>query len=148
MVKKWQYHKLNPFAMILKVSTPESIKHEIDVMEHIKDGTTEHNLVFVEEMEFESASNELTGIHGDTSTPYTRARSGLLMKQLQATLAICKIPLLVDISLRYGSEIKRAILHLDIKPSNRFLLEGICYLGEFGAATPIGDSITECIRLP
>ena len=32
---------------------------------------------------------------------------------------------------------------MDIKPSNVFLFEGACYLGDFGAATKTGDPIRE-----
>lgn len=76
------------------------------------------------------------------------------MKHFQTILAQCKIPLEETVLLKYGNQLKRAIqhmhengyCHLDIKPSNVFLLEGKCYLGDYGAAMPVGQEIMECTR--
>lgn len=142
------------YPMILKVSSPASIHHEISVMEKIKDDADKNSLVVIEEVRFESATIEITHDDGGLSIPYARVRSGLLMKHFQTTLAQCKIPLTETVILNYGKQLKRAIqhmhkngyCHLDIKPSNVFLLEANCYLGDYGAAKPIGQEIIECTR--
>ena len=140
--------------MILKVSAPESIDHEISVMEKIMEDAQKNNLVVIEHVQFESATIEITDENGDLSVPYARLRSGILMKHFQTTLAQCKIPLTETVLLKYGNQLKNAIhhmhengyCHLDLKPSNVFLLEGNCYLGYYGPAKPIGQEITECTR--
>jgi serine/threonine protein kinase len=57
--------------------------------------------------------------------------------------------------LRFGNQLKVAIAHiphktsychLDIKPANIFLLEHDCFLGDYGAATKIGEPVTELTR--
>jgi len=140
--------------MILKVSTPESIEHEAGVMEKIKDDAGNNCLVIVEEVKFESATIEVTDASGGVSVPHAQVRSGLLMTHFQTTLAQCKIPLSEKVLLRYGVQLKKAIrhmhnngfCHLDIKPSNVFLLQGNCYLGDYGAAQQIGHEIKEITR--
>ncbi|KAL3906449.1 MAG: hypothetical protein SGILL_009266 [Bacillariaceae sp.] len=142
------------YPMILKVSPPSSIKHEVSVMEKIKHDASKNYLVVIEEVKFESATIEAIDANGDSSVPYARVRSGLLMKHFQTTLAQCKIALSEKVLLKYGNQLKRAIqhmhengyCHLDIKPSNVFLLEGNCFLGDYGAAKPIGHEITEVTR--
>lgn len=140
--------------MILKIGSPDSLRKEMGVMERIRHGANENNLVVIEELEFQSATIEITGTDGSLFVPYSRARSGMLMQHYQTTLAQCRIPLTEDVILKYGHRIKRAILHmhangychLDIKPSNIFLLGDSCHLGDYGAATLVGDGITECTR--
>ncbi|CAB9529700.1 unknown protein [Seminavis robusta] len=44
------------YPMILKVSAPISINHEIRVMEKIKDDADKNNLVVIEEVQIESAT--------------------------------------------------------------------------------------------
>ena len=142
------------YPMILKVSTPKSIDHEISVMEKIMEDAEKNNLVVIEHVHFESATIEITDENGEISVPYARSRSGILMKHFQITLAQCKIPLTETVLLKFGNQLKRAIqhmhkngyCHLDLKPSNVFLLEGNCYLGDYGAAKPIGQEIIECTR--
>lgn len=141
------------FPMILKVSTPASIRNEVKVMNALEKHGLDDNshLVFIEEVEFESGSVEcaaaLSGNHANT-------RSGLLMKHFQTTLAQCRIPLSENVLLNYGRQIEVAIkflhsagiCHLDIKPSNIFLFERNCYLGDYGAAKQVGEEIHEISR--
>jgi serine/threonine protein kinase len=76
------------------------------------------------------------------------------MKHFQTTLAQCKISLPEKVLLNYGRQIEVAIkflhsagiCHLDIKPSNIFMLEGNCYLGDYGAAKQVGEEIHEISR--
>jgi hypothetical protein len=144
--------------MILKVSSAKSVEHEADVIrDMIKVGgcdLSEKHLCCIEIIEFESASIELTNASGSIDTPLTRVRKGLLMKQYQTSLAQCTIPLTAVVLLRFGNQLKVAIAHmhktgychLDIKPSNIFLFESDCFLGDYGAATKIGEDITEITR--
>jgi len=127
-------------------------------MQSIREGASENNLVVIEELELQKRyyTIEITGTDGtgSLSVPYSRARSGMLMQHYQTTLAQCRIPLTEDVLLKYGRQINRAILymhangycHLDIKPSNIFLLGDICHLRDYGAATLVGQYITECTR--
>jgi serine/threonine protein kinase len=140
--------------MILKISVPDSIEHEISVMKDIIDGASENNLVVVEGVHFERTNIETSDESGAQCIPYTRVGAGLLMKHYQCTLAQWKKPVEEAVLLRYGHSLKRAIqhmhhkgyCHLDIKPSNIFLFEENCYLGDYGAARKIGQDIVECTR--
>lgn len=146
------------FPMILKVSNATSVQHEADVISDMMnfDGCdlSEKHLCCIEIVEFESSSIELTDTSGSISAPLNRVRQGLLMKHYQTTLAQCRIPLTADVLLRFGNQLKVAIAHmhktgychLDIKPANIFLLERDCFLGDYGAATKIGDHVTEVTR--
>jgi serine/threonine protein kinase len=141
--------------MLLKVSSAESIQHEVDVIKGMTNSDccdlSEKHLCRIEVIQFESATIEVTGTDGSIHTPFARVRQGLLMKHYQTTLAQCKIPLTANVLLKYGNQLKVAIshmhqmgyCHLDIKPANIFLLEGDCFLGDFGAATKIGLDIRE-----
>lgn len=62
--------------MILKVASPESIRHEISIMEGMKDNAEKNNLVAIQEVKFESATIEITDETGSSSSPYARVRSG------------------------------------------------------------------------
>jgi serine/threonine protein kinase len=147
------------YPMILKVSSAASVQHEADVIKGMTDSgcceLSEKHLCRIEVIQFESASIELTEASGSICTPFPRVRQGLLMKHYQTTLAQCKIPLTASVLLKYGNQLKVAIshmhqmgyCHLDIKPANIFLLEGDCFLGDFGAATKIGLEIKECTRI-
>jgi serine/threonine protein kinase len=85
------------------------------------------------------------------STTLSAPRGGLLMKHYQGTLAQCKIPLTEEVLLRLGKCLKTAIrtlhragfCHMDIKPSNIFLFEEECFLGDYGAAVKIGEPLRE-----
>ncbi|KAL3917093.1 MAG: hypothetical protein SGILL_004875 [Bacillariaceae sp.] len=140
------------YPMILKVSAQESICHESTVMNKIQGDADKNNLVVIDEVQFESATIETSDESGGTSV--RQVRSGLLMKHFQITLAQIEIPLTETVLLKYGNQLKRAVqhmhkngyCHLDIKPSNVFLLEGNCYLGDYGAAMPIGGEIVECTQ--
>ena len=73
------------------------------------------------------------------------------MKHHQGTLAQCKIPLTEEVSLHRGGCLKEAVsamhtaghCHLDIEPSNVFLFEKECFLGECGASVRTGELIRE-----
>jgi serine/threonine protein kinase len=146
------------YPMILKVSSSASVKHEAEVindMMQIGDcDLSEKHLCPIENVKFATANIELSDTSGSISTPVAGARQGLLMKHYQTTLAQCKIPLPANVLLKYGKQLKVAIshmhqmgyCHLDIKPANIFLLEGDCFLGDYGAATKIGLDISECTR--
>lgn len=145
----------NGTPMILKVSSAKSIAHEAKVLSDLAGcNLADKHLCPIDVVEFESANIEVTGMTGCIATPVVQARQGLLMKHYQTTLAQCKIPLMADVLLRYGRQLKAAIshmhekgyCHLDIKPSNIFLLESECFLGDYGAATKIGAEILECTR--
>ena len=136
---------------ILKVATDKSILHEYEVWNSVK--TVQQGdayLVPLEKVEFESAAIEIDDISGGSSA-HASVRCGVLMKHYQGTLSQCKIPLTSEVLLRYGRYLYTAVstlhqagyCHLDIKPSNVFLFEEACYLGDFGAAVKIGDPIRE-----
>eukprot|EP00978_Attheya_sp_CCMP212_P027664 scaffold93216_cov69-Attheya_sp.AAC.1 len=73
------------------------------------------------------------------------------MTKYQGTLTDCRIPLPEEVLLHYGRQLHSAIkcmhmagyCHLDVKPANIFLADGDCLLGDYGAATKIGDEIHE-----
>jgi Protein kinase domain len=136
----------------LKIATEKSILHEYQVWSAVEatGQQTKAYLVPLEKVHFESAAIEIGDIScGSSSCPPVRC--GLLMKYYQGTLAQSHIPLPVEILLRYGQYLHKAVstlhqagcCHLDIKPSNIFLFEGACYLGDYGAAARIGDPIHE-----
>lgn len=107
-------------------------------------------LVSVQLLEFESAAIEVGDISGGSSH-LPPPRCGLLMRHFQGTLSQCRIPLKTEILLRYGKFLCKALstlhhagfCHLDVKPSNVFLFEDACYLGDYGAAVKTGDPIKE-----
>lgn len=107
-------------------------------------------LVSVQLLQFESAEIEVGDISGGSSH-HPPTRCGLLMKHFQGTLSQCKIPLTAEVLLRYGNFLRIALstlhqagfCHLDVKPSNVFLFEEACYLGDYGAAVKTGDPIRE-----
>ena len=148
----------NGYPMILKVSSAASVQHEAHVIKDMMDfdscHLSEKYLCHIEVLEFESGSIELTDTSGSISVPFAGVRQGLLMKHYQTSLAQCKIPLPTDVLLRFGNQLKVAIehmhktgyCHLDIKPANIFLLEHDCFLGDYGAATKIGEDVTELTR--
>ena len=133
----------NGAPRILKVATDKSIRHEWDVWSAVKasssvSGNEASYLVSVQLIQFETPEIEVT-------------RCGLLMRHYQGTLSQCKIPLKAEILLRYGKFLCKALstlhhagfCHLDVKPSNVFLFEDACYLGDYGAAVKTGDPIRE-----
>eukprot|EP00523_Entomoneis_sp_CCMP467_P014755 CAMPEP_0168785636 /NCGR_PEP_ID=MMETSP0725-20121227/10853_1 /TAXON_ID=265536 /ORGANISM="Amphiprora sp., Strain CCMP467" /LENGTH=357 /DNA_ID=CAMNT_0008835749 /DNA_START=70 /DNA_END=1146 /DNA_ORIENTATION=+ len=138
---------------ILKIATDKSIRHEWDVFSAVTPSSShdeETFLVNVRLLQFESAEIELGDYSGGHSN-HPPTRCGLLMKHFQGTLSQCKIPLDAEILLRYGKYLQKALstlhkagfCHLDVKPSNIFLFEDACYLGDYGAAVKTGDPIQE-----
>ena len=142
----------NGVPRILKIATEESICHEWDVFSAVSSSSHDENtfLVNVKLLKFESAEITLGDYSGGHSN-HPPTRCGLLMKHFQGTLSQCKIPLVSEILLRYGKYLRKALstlhkagfCHLDVKPSNIFLFEDACYLGDYGAAVKTGDSIRE-----
>jgi serine/threonine protein kinase len=76
------------------------------------------------------------------------------MKHYQGTLSQIKIPLPDQVLLKYGRQLEKALrhmhscgyCHLDVKPSNVFIFESSCFLGDYGAARPIGSEVMEVTR--
>lgn len=145
----------NGIPRILKVATDKSIRHEWNVWSAVtaalKPGQAEASyLVSVQLLLFESAEIEVGDISGG-SYHHPPTRCSLLMKHFQGTLLQCKIPLTAEVLLRYGQFLRIALstlhqagfCHLDVKPSNIFLFEEACYLGDYGAAVKTGDPIRE-----
>lgn len=143
----------NGVPRIIKVATAESIRREWEVFSAVSSTCSldaETYLVNLRLLQFESAEIELGDYEGgDSFHPTTRC--GLLMKHYQGTLGQCKISLPVEVLLSYGKCLLKALstlhqagfCHLDVKPSNVFLFEGACYLGDYGAAVKTGDPIRE-----
>ena len=137
----------NGVPRIIKVATGKSIRHEWDVFSAVSSASHDENtfLVKVQLLEFESSD-----FTEHLNHPATRC--GLLMTHFPTTLSQCKMALPPDALLRYGKQLHKAVstlhtsgyCHLDVKPSNIFLLEKECYLGDYGAAVKIGDPIREC----
>ena len=135
----------------LKIATNESISHEYKVWSAVEatNPQSDHHLVPLEKLVFESAKVEIGDMSGSSSV-HPPVRCGVLMKHYQGTLSQCKIPLTAEVILRFGRHLQMAVLtlhqagycHMDIKPSNVFLFEGMCYL-DFGAAAKTGDPIRE-----
>eukprot|EP00978_Attheya_sp_CCMP212_P035793 scaffold157813_cov67-Attheya_sp.AAC.1 len=79
------------------------------------------------------------------------------MTHYQGTVTQCKIPLTEAVLLDFGQQLLNDVhalhtvgyCHLDIKPSNIFLLDARdgsladCFLGDYGAAVKIGNDIRE-----
>jgi hypothetical protein len=149
------YAHKNGTPHILKISTASNIAHEINVWNTVRTaiGLTTSHLVPLEEVAFDGVNTniEIGDFDGTSSIPYSRIRSGLLMKHFQGTLSQCTIPLTKEVLLRYGAQLFEAIYslhkagycHLDIKPPNIFLFEGDCFLGDYGAAVKTGEPIKE-----
>lgn len=137
---------------ILKIATEKSIMHEYEVWSAVEATNQQSDayLVPLEKVIFEQATIEIDDISGGFSA-HPPVRCGVLMKHYQGTLSQCRIPLTVAVLLRYGQYLHKAVstlhqagyCHLDIKPSNVFLFEEACYLGDFGAAVKTGDPIHE-----
>mmetsp|Transcript_21938 Transcript_21938/g.37326 ORF Transcript_21938/g.37326 Transcript_21938/m.37326 type:complete len:274 (-) Transcript_21938:229-1050(-) len=141
------------YALILKLSDPKSTDHEAQVMKEIIEHAAENNLVVLEKVDFsEQANVAVTDYSVAVSKP--RVYSGLLMKHYQGTLSQIKIPLEEEVLLKFGLQLEKALrhmhrcgyCHLDVKPSNIFLFEGSCFLGDYGAARRFGDDVTEMTR--
>lgn len=147
----------NGAPRILKVATDKSIRHEWGVWSAVNavcaSGNEDSYLVGVQLIQFESAEIEVGDFSGEGSH-HPPTRCGLLMKHFQGTLSQCKIPLMAEILLRYGNFLLKALstlhqagfCHLDVKPSNVFLFEEACYLGDYGAAVKTGGLIRERTR--
>jgi serine/threonine protein kinase len=146
----------NGIPRILKVGTEESILHEYCVWSAVEAIANEqhlrhHHLVPLTKVHFDSATIEIGDVFGGSSTHPPPIRCGLLMKHYQGTLSQCNIPLTEPVLLRFGQCLRTAVstlhqvgyCHLDIKPSNIFLFETACYLGDYGAAVKTGDPIHE-----
>jgi serine/threonine protein kinase len=100
---------------------------------------------------------EIGDIFCGGSVEFPNTRSGVLMTHYQGTLTQCKIPLTEEVLLHFGRQLLKAVralhnagyCHLDIKPSNIFLLDARdtsladCFLGDYGAAVKIGGDIHE-----
>jgi serine/threonine protein kinase len=138
---------------ILKIGTENSTNHELQVWREINpsDQHQDSHLVPLKWLDFQSGAIIQIGdvFVGSSSTPVVRG--GILMKHYQGTLAQCTTPLEEEVLLRYGQQLKKAIstmhqagyCHLDIKPSNVFLFEGDCFLGDYGASVKTGEPIRE-----
>jgi serine/threonine protein kinase len=143
---------------ILKIATQLSIEHELEVWNAVADYNEQHSahLVPLRKLEFARTQIEIGDMSGGASVQYTR--SGLLMTHYQGTLTQCKIPLTEEVVLHFGQQLLKAVralhtvgyCHLDIKPSNIFLLDtrmdgslADCFLGDYGAAAKIGHYIRE-----
>jgi serine/threonine protein kinase len=146
------YAHENGTPRILKIATEKSILHECEVWSAVEATNQQSDayLVPIKKCLFESATVDIGDISGGSST-HPAVRCGILMKHYQGTLSQCKIPLTVEVLLRYGQYLHKAVstlhqagyCHLDIKPSNIFLFEEACYLGDYGAAAKTGDPIHE-----
>jgi hypothetical protein len=137
----------------LKIAAEKSIRQEWDVFSAVTSSSSHDEqtfLVKVQLLEFESAEIELGDCRGGHSN-HPQTRCGLLMKSFQGTLSQCRIPLAAETLLRYGKHLQKALstlhkagfCHLNVKPSNIFLFEEACFLGDYGAAVKIGDPIRE-----
>lgn len=143
------------YAQILKLSDATSTSREVEVMNQIRDGAAENNLVVFEEVEFSEQTNlTVTDRSGSVTGSKARVRSGLLMKHYQGTLSQIKIPLPDEVLLKYGRQLEKALrhmhscgyCHLDVKPSNIFIFEGSCFLGDYGAARRTGSEVFQVTR--
>ena len=146
----------NGIPRILKVATAESIRHENSVWSAIQalvanqQHLQPHHLVPLDMVKFVSATIVVGDVFGGSSS-LPPPKCGLLMKQYQGTLSQCKVPLTDEVLLHYGQQLRKAVstlhqagyCHLDIKPSNIFLFEEDCYLGDYGAAVEIDRDIRE-----
>ena len=144
---------------ILKIANQQSIQHELEVWNAVADYNEQNSchLVPLRQLKFESAQLEIGDIFGGASVVYPNTRSGVLMTHYQGTLTQCKIPLTEDLLLHFGQQLLKAVralhtvgyCHLDIKPSNIFLLGARddsfadCFLGDYGAAVKTGNDIHE-----
>ena len=139
---------------ILKIAAESSIQHELHVWNEVVVAaeSEEHtaHLVPLNELRFQATTDHVGDAFGGSSAQ-AGVRRGLLMIHYQATLAQCKIPLIEEVLLRYGQHLYQAVstmhkagyCHLDIKPSNIFLFQGDCFLGDYGAAVKIGEQVRE-----
>jgi hypothetical protein len=141
-------------ARILKVGTVETVDHEFSVWEAISKGDKDYEyLVPLRKIVFERGTKiEVGSKVGEFKTVNAEdCGAGLLMKQYQSTLANVKIPSNSKVLLRIGGQLLEAVetmhacgyCHMDIKPSNIFLWEKECFLGDYGGATLIGDTVRE-----
>ena len=139
---------------ILKIGTQGNTQHELQVWNAIATSTDQgqrSHLVPIRELKFQSAAIVHVGNSFGGSSAEPPVRGGILMKHYQGTLAQCKIPLTEEVLLRYGGYLKEAVsamhiagfCHLDIKPSNVFLFEKECFLGDYGASARTGEPIRE-----
>jgi serine/threonine protein kinase len=139
---------------LLKITHKESIEHELIVWEAIKrsgGGGQKNNLVPLRKLEFQQSAKVQVGNLSGGYNDVDNYSTGILMRKYQSTLRCCKIPLTEDVLLRYGEQLKTAIsvlhecgyCHMDIKPSNIFLWEEECLLGDYGGATKIGEKVRE-----
>ena len=139
---------------ILKIGTPGNTQHELQVWNAIAASTDQgqrSHLVPIHELKFQSAAIVHVGNAFGGSSAEPPVRGGILMKHYQGTLAQCKILLTEEVILRYGGYLKEAVsamhiagyCHLDIKPSNVFLFEKECFLGDYGASVRTGEPIRE-----
>jgi serine/threonine protein kinase len=128
---------------LLKVTDEESLNHEMRVWEAIEagGGASDHHLVPLKKLPFERQARVDRG----------EFSGGILMQKYQSTLARCKIPLTEEVLLRYGNQLLTAITkmhecgycHMDIKPSNVFLWQGNCLLGDYGGASRPGEKVRQ-----
>jgi hypothetical protein len=137
-------------------AAPKACQHEGEVWDKIKPAVDENvSLVPLELVQIASADIEVGDISGGST--YTRLNStsyGLLMPHYSTTLSQQKFPISSKLLLRYGLDLRNALrhmhnrgyCHLDIKPPNIFLQGRRCYLGDYGAAAPIGGDIVEVSR--
>jgi len=138
---------------LLKVTDEESLSHEMSVWEAIEagGGASDHHLVPLKKLPFERQARVQVGNMPGGYNDRGEFSGGILMQKYQSTLARCKIPLSEEVLIRYGNQLLTAITkmhecgycHMDIKPSNVFLWQGNCLLGDYGGASRPGEKVRE-----
>jgi hypothetical protein len=100
----------NGAPRILKIATEKYILHECEVWSAVEATNQQSDayLVPIKKCLFESATVDIGDISGGSST-HPAVRCGILMKHYQGTLSQCKIPLTVEVLLRYGQYLHKAV---------------------------------------